>query len=175
MPRRPRVEGKGRRPNAAGPAGIKTREQANWCQEGLDTGKVTNQEQRGKLTLKDGLEVDAREAQVLTELLRAKMQVRPEEFRSLLALAQGNPQDASPVSLQPLQDQGLLDSSGIILPMVRSILLSAYTITPEGPVLVSPFHLRNEADKQTAERAEEQNDQILRRWLRDPGEGGPSR
>ena len=99
---------------------------------------------------------------------------RRDEFYSLLALAQGRQGDADPTYLKPLRDQGLLDESGAVLPIVRSIL-GAYTVTAEGPVITDPFRPRSEAEKQAGERAAEQNDQTLLNWLLGPGGGGRSR
>lgn len=175
-PRRPQTGLGNRQRKAVVQRATTTKEQAANSHGKPETGTLTQEkDKRPKLTLKDGYEVDARSALVLLESLRAKLEVHPDQFRSLLALAEGRHEDTDPAHLKHLQDQGYLESAGSIRPEVRSILLSAYTASPEGVVLVNPFRLQNEGEKQVAERADEQIDQVIRDWLSGPGDGGRSR
>ncbi|MBX9791027.1 MAG: hypothetical protein K2Y37_19075 [Pirellulales bacterium] len=52
-------------------------------------------------------------------------------------------------------------------PSLRNVLLSSYQITSEGPVLVQPFEMTTEQEKQLADLVEQQIDEYQARFVRD--------
>ena len=165
MPRRATGGPQGcRRAEAAGQEGTTTRGQASRPQGGLDAGTVKQEKgQRPEITLADGIVVDAREAAGVWRDLAALLTVNPDEFRSLLALAQGRPGDADPSHFESLWAGDFLEmDQRTIQPVARSVLLNSYEDTREGPV-IAPLRLQDEADRLVAEQALAQRDQ----WQRD--------
>src|SRR5262245_43559019 len=104
VPRRPRTGSKkGRRPTQpAEKEETRAREQAGQSQGRLDAEKVAKDAKRPTIALKTGAVVDAREAAAIWRRLAAVLHVNPDEFRSLLALAQGRPGDANPRHFESL-------------------------------------------------------------------------
>jgi hypothetical protein len=165
-PRRPRAgEAERRRAQAAAQEATIAREQAGQPEGGPDAGTVTEDAHLPKITLKTGDPVDARAAVAILDQLRAYLAVHPEEFRSLLALAEGRPGDADPGHFQSLHRHAFMEDDGrSISPEVRSVLLNSYVVLREGPVLV-PLRLQNEADRAVAEEAQKQLDRWYQRVL----------
>src|SRR4051794_32224238 len=90
--------GRGRRPPGEAPAQEATiaREQAVRPHGGPETGTLTEEGKRPHITLQSGTVVEAREAAAVWRQLGSLLVVDPDEFRSLLALAQDRPSDADP-------------------------------------------------------------------------------
>jgi hypothetical protein len=125
------------------------------------TETLTEQDKRPHITLENGAVVDAREAAAVWRDLDALQAVDPDEFRSLLALAQGRPSDADPQHFKSLRSDDLLKDDHSINPIAREVLLNTYKITHDGPVIV-PLRLRDEADRSVAEQALAECDQFVR-------------
>lgn len=143
--------------------GSKAREQASRSQGGPDTRTVTEDARRPTITLKSGAVVDARKAAAVWRELDAMLTVDPDEFRSLLALAQGRLGDADPQHFESLWADDFLEMDRrTIQPEVQEVLLNSYEETREGPV-ITPLRLQSEADRPIAEEALRQCDQ----WVRD--------
>jgi len=117
-----------------------------------DKDTMTEGSTRTKLILKNGAEADPLRTVNLLGRLRAMLDVNPNKFQSLLALARGRLHDAAPEHIPPLREAGFLDCNDEIRCDVRDVLLSAYVPEPE-PVLVNPFRLQDGSEKQTAEEA----------------------
>lgn len=171
-----RSGGSGHDADAAAAVGeTTTREQAIPRRSGPESGKLTKKGERPQITLRNGAVVDARRAVAIVEELQITLQSHPEEFRSLLALAENRPQDAAPQHFEQLWARALLTNDRSIDPTVREVLLNCYQVTPEGPVVV-PLRLEDAADLPVAERAQQEMDRQLRNILRKPRDDeGPSR
>ena len=141
------------------------REQATRPRVELETGTLTGKPNRPQITLSNGAIVDAREAVVIVEWLRVTLARRPDEFQSLLALAEGRLQDANPRHFEELWARAFLTNDRTIEPTVREVLLNCYQITPEGPVVV-PLRLKDAADLPAAAEAQRGSDRFLRDILR---------
>lgn len=151
-----------------------TREQAARLDRGPDKWMTWQQDERPKVTLKDGVQLDARWTLILLQRLRTMMDVHPRRFQSLSNLAHGTAGDAAPDDLEQLKDAGFLDSMGTVRPDVKSVLCNAYRETPEGPVLTSPVRLASKDDAAKYEHVNADLDQKLRDLLRSPDDNGPS-
>jgi hypothetical protein len=141
------------------------REQAARMRAGPETGTLTKKGKRPQITLKNGAVVDARQAVTIVEHLQLALASHPEEFKSLLAIAEGRTKDADPRHFEELKACAFLQNDHSIRPMVRDVLLNCYQITPEGPVVV-PLRLKDPSDLPAAEEAQRQSDQFLRNILR---------
>jgi hypothetical protein len=150
------------------------REQATHVRVGSETGTLKEKGNRPQITLKNGAVVDARRAVTIVEQLQIELASHPEEFKSLVALAEGRPQDADPAHFEELFACAFLENDHAIEPIVRDLLLNSYQVTPEGPVVV-PLRLQDAADLPAAQRAQRQSDRQLRSILRKlRSDGGPS-
>jgi hypothetical protein len=130
---------------------------------------------RPQIKLRNGAVVDARRAVAIVECLQTTLATRPDEFRSLLALAENRPQDADQRHFEELRACACLENDKSIDPMVRDVLLNCYQVTSEGPVVV-PLRLQDAADLPAAQRAQRQRDQQLRSILQPKRDNeGPSR
>jgi len=128
-----------------------------------------------KFTLKNGDQVDAHSTVILYDTLVAIRDVHPRRFESLLALAQGRPSDVPSDDLEYLKEAGLVDQTGAIQADVRSVLISSYKQTPEGPVLIHPVRLESVADRVAVEKVNAELDRRVRKFLQGPDEEGLSR
>jgi hypothetical protein len=138
-----------------------TREQAPRVHGELETGTLTDKGKRSKITLRNGAVVDARQAVTIADQLQDALEDNYEEFKTLLALAEGRVQDADPQHFEELKANAFLENDNSIDPMVRDILLNCYQVTPEGPVVVS-LRLKDAADLPAAQKAQRESDQFLR-------------
>jgi hypothetical protein len=125
---------------------------------------------RPTITLKNGAEVNARAAVAIVQQLQVNLALHPDQFQTLLALAEGRAAQADPQHFQALwADDFLEKDERTIRPEVRDVLLNCYENTPEGAVVV-PLRLQSEADLPAAKHAQEQLDRQLRNLL--PGDEG---
>jgi hypothetical protein len=67
------------------------------------------------------------------------------------------------------------DEDGQPTTLIRAVLTSALRDTPEGTVLINPFHLESEADRQLFASVEQDYDRVLRGLFRRPGDLPPGR
>lgn len=133
------------------------------------------EEPRFTLPLKNGALADVRDALVDLNYLRAELALNPEGFQILLDLAHARPPTtATSERIELLKKHGHLSRDGTLPATIRDILLSAHQVTPEGPVLVSPFKLESATDRLLVERAERQIQDVHRRLARGSDEDGPS-
>jgi hypothetical protein len=123
---------------------------------------VTEDAKRPTITLKTGAVVDAGEAAALWRELSAILTVNPDEFQSLLALAEGRLSDVNPSHFDEMWADALVENDRrTIRPVVQAVLLNSYEPTAEGPV-IAPLRLQNETDRPVAEQALQQCDQRVR-------------
>src|SRR5207244_2180385 len=97
--RRPHLmmEGQGARDSPEGAGhGTLAREQVARAGSGPEVGGMTKEDKRPTITLKSGAIVDARAAVAIVQQLRVTLSLHPDQFHSLLALAEGRPGDADP-------------------------------------------------------------------------------
>jgi hypothetical protein len=131
-----------------------------------------------QFTLKSGGKTSAIGGHFAVLHLQALLDQSPDDFRALLAIARGQPQDAAPECVERLK-RGLLlhPRTGEIYPSdLRDILLSAYQETPDGPVLVNPFRLNDAAEAQEVERKQKEGvNWLLREVFKDRRGGPPER
>jgi hypothetical protein len=132
---------------------------------------VTENAKRPTITLKNGALVEARQAVAVLEDLDTLLTNAPDEFQTLLALAQGRDADANPQHFKSLRAHTFLDwhDGRTIQPLVRDVLLNSFEMTPEGPVIV-PLRLQDAADLPAAEQAQAELDRWTSRfWARIQG------
>jgi len=128
---------------------------------------LTQDDNLPQIRLKSGATVGAREAAAVWRDLAALLTVDPDDFRSLLALAQDRPGDADQRHLKSLRAGYFLENdSRTIRPVVRQVLLNSFELTPEGPV-IAPLRLKDAADRPVAEQALKERD----KWVRDFASG----
>lgn len=122
-------------------------------------------DERPKLRLKNGSEVDARSAYVDWRMLFAEQDLHPNNVQSLIALARGDPDSVSKEVVAELRERHRLwfARDGTLEPIVRDVLLSAYRDTPEGVVIVNPFELTNQRDADTFSKIQRRDDRLLSR------------
>lgn len=155
---------------------IINREQGAQSQGRLDAGAVTENANRTTITLQNGAVVEARQAAAVLQDLDTLLTNAPDEFASLLALAQGRDADANPDHFKSLRAHAFLDwhDGRTIQPLVRDVLLNSFQQTSEGPV-IAPLRLQDAADLPAAEQAQAELDRWTKRlWSRiqrrqDPG------
>jgi hypothetical protein len=151
------------------------REHATHSQGEPETETLTEKGKRPQITLKNGAVVDARQAVAMVQQLQTALELYPDEFRSLLAMAEGRPGDADPRHFEALWARAFLENDHSIDPMLRDVLLNCYEVTREGPVVV-PLRLQDAADLSAAKRAQREYDQQFRDMLRGRDDDeGPSR
>jgi hypothetical protein len=152
----------------------KAREQASQPKGAPDARTVTEDAQRPTITLKTGVVVDAREAASVWRELDALLTVDPDEFRTLLALAEGRVADANPQHFESLWADAFLEMDHrTIRPVVQGVMVNSYENTSEGPV-ICPLRLQNESDRPIAEKALAKLDQWVRDYVRDKKNKGRS-
>jgi hypothetical protein len=138
------------------------------------TGTLAGDEERETITLKNGAVMDARRAVSLHGELDAMLEVTPAVFRSLLALAEGRPNDADPAHINDLREERFLAADNSVVPDVAALLTNCYEVTSEGPVMV-PLRLQSKADAAAAGRAEEVIEDRLTKLVRKLRRSGPPR
>lgn len=142
-----------RRPLAAGEEATTAREQATRPQGEPGSGTLTEVGGRPQITLENGAVVDAQEAAHAWRDMQALLAGDPEEFRALLALAQGRLGEADPRHLKSLRAGAWVEKEcDRIRPVVGEVLLNSYTGTSEGAV-IGPLRLRTAADRPVGEQA----------------------
>jgi hypothetical protein len=132
---------------------------------------MSRNREKPKLHLKSGVEVEARPAYSDWRMLEGMYEARPHEFQAILRLAQGKESGLSPSEFQKLRIRYVdwfIDDQTVV-PLIRDILTSMYRDTREGVVLVNPFQLTNESERQLLLDIEAQCGRVLRH-LRDRGE-----
>lgn len=131
-------------------------------------------EERPKLRLKNGIEVDARRAYVKWKSLEAVHSQHPDDFSLLLALARDNLSAVLPEARASLKNEyrNSFDNAGELDPETRNILLSAFRETPDGSMLVNPFQLTIQAEIDMFDRVERKYVRAYRR-LSDRGDDPP--
>lgn len=135
---------------------------------------LSEEEERPKLRLKNGSEVDARAAYVDWKLLQATQQKQPAEFAALLALARSEQMALTEEAREELRRRNhfAFDSDGNLDQVAGAIILSAYRETPDGPMLVNPFQLSTEAERELFDETERKVDNVFLRFLRRGRESG---
>lgn len=123
---------------------------------GFEGGRV--QEKGKDIQLKNGSRWDYRFARAYLNLLRDFELGQPETFQVLCGLARG--ESVPPIDLQKAELAGLV-ANGQLRDVVRDVLLSALTPTPEGPVLSDPFKPSTEEERETLRRAERASEDFL--------------
>jgi hypothetical protein len=121
-----------------------------------------------RLRLKNASEVDARRAYVVWRMLEAVNSQRPHHIATLSALAHGEEPSAFGETAVELRNEypNWFASSGHLTPLARDVLRSALRDTPEGVVVVNPFQLTTQHDRDLFDRVERQQDGFLRRLFR---------
>ena len=129
-----------------------------------ETVTLTEKGETPQITLKNGAVVDAREAAAVWRDLAALLTVDPDEFRTLLALAQDRPSDADERHFKSLRSSYFLEKDcRTIRSVVRAVTLNSFEHSDEGPLIV-PLRLQNAADKPIAERALNERDEWVRNF-----------
>lgn len=127
------------------------------------------------VTLKNGKVVEGRMAVAQFNLLQLYFNFHKEHFAALRSLA------AEPRGevLQKLKDDlrvaGLLNAQYELRPLVRDLLESAYRITPEGPVLATPFAGQCAADRKFLQQCADRQSQMQKQLLREITQSEPPR
>lgn len=130
--------------------------------------------------LKSGERADVRVAAAEWRVLNALAGTDPHLFAAAVELAHARP--VSPEVSGQLRQFRLTTAAGHLRPVLAAVLRSGYQLTPDGPVVVSPFDPETEADRaavREVERVSDANLERLRRHLfrgrpgADPGPGGP--
>jgi hypothetical protein len=140
---------------------------------GPDGGQLTKNSNKPTITLRDGVVLDAREAAAVRDALQRTLSFHPDEFQSLLALADGRVADVEPGHMGELRAHAFLKRDDSLDPVVRAVLMNCYEVTRDGPVFV-PLRLRSSADLEAATWAEAQIDEFYRNLLpRRPNQDRP--
>jgi hypothetical protein len=134
------------------------------------------QEERRKiLPLKNGGQIEAAFGLAGWRSLEHLLEQSPQNFRALLAIAEGRPGDADAQSIAHLSDSLFLRPDGSLEPGMRDVLLSSHTVTSEGSVLVNPFRLDTSDQAHTLEQIDDTGYQWLRREIRRTDESNKDR
>jgi hypothetical protein len=119
---------------------------------------------RPKLRLKNGSEVDATIAYVDWQMLEAVETRSPDKLAALLAIARGEEASVAPQMLADLRNgYPWFEPDGTMEPIVRNVILSAMRHTSEGSLLVFPFDIKTETDKNIFTQVQREDDDFLRR------------
>ena len=130
---------------------------------------------RSEITLSDGSPVPARRAVGIRAALDVLLEVAPDEFRSLLALAMDRREHADPRHFESLRAHAFLRRDDLVDPVVRAVLVNSYAASQEGPV-IAPLRLRDARHKAAATQAQEQFEQSFEAfWARVVGSKGKGR
>jgi hypothetical protein len=139
--------------------------------------RLAEEDPRKKIMpLKNGGQIEARTGMAYFDCFCDIQAQEPDDLRALLSLAQGQCEEVPAAVIDGLRDTGFLEADGSLKPGPRDVLLSAYRETPDGPVLVMPFVLKDEEAARVFERMEQQGIERLIRRLRrdrDKDEGRP--
>jgi len=118
---------------------------------------------RPKLRLKNGSEVDAIIAYVDWQMLGAVETRSPDKLAALLAIARGEEASVAPQMLADLRSgYPWFEPDGTMEPIVRNVILSAMRHTSEGSLLVFPFDIKTETDKNIFTQVQREDDDFLR-------------
>lgn len=132
--------------------------------------------ERKQVRLKNGTEIDARTGLAELEQLKYWYDRDPAYFNALVALAQGRRDDVLPAHLDFLREAHYLGEGDDLNPTTRDVVLSAYRQSPEGPVLVCPFSLRDRDEALELENLlDEKELRDLRKRLGNDRDPGPDR
>jgi hypothetical protein len=128
---------------------------------------MADEEEIRTLRLKNGAQVNPRVAYVAWRMLGALHEGRPDECFALFALARDGNATCSREKLVELRQRHRywFTDDGTIDPVTRDVLLSAVRESPEGVVVVNPFQLANEVEKQILLNVQAQDDLLLRRLV----------
>jgi hypothetical protein len=138
--------------------------------------KVFNKGVKYEATLKNGKSVDMAFAYEAWETLNDLLSERPDLIVAAQSKLRG--EKISPLMRRELRRQYLTGRDGELLPYIRDVLSSGYKETKDGPVIVNPFNLEKEADRQAFEELEKIDERNISRFLRSTGllpddSGGP--
>lgn len=122
---------------------------------------MQEQEKGQEVELKQGGRYDYRFARAYLNLLRDFERGQPETFAALCRLACGD-EPPPAVDLRSAEQAGLV-ADGRLRDIVRDVLRSALTKTPEGFVLGDPFRPKTEEERELLRRAERSADDFLLR------------
>src|SRR5579862_9409776 len=115
--------------DAAAAAEVTTaREQASRVRGEPGSRKVKEKGKRPQITLKNGAVVDARRAVTIVQWLQVTLARHPDQFKSLLALAEGRRPDADPRHFEELRANAFVENDDSIDPVVRDVLLNCYQV-----------------------------------------------
>jgi hypothetical protein len=153
------------------------------AQLGLSPDKVRHMEEESwkivRLKKKDEheetVEIEATKGWIILGALGTLLAENPEQFQTLLALAEGQAVAIDPQHMAYLRDWGFV--GGPDENMTSKILLAAYKETTEGTVLVNPFDVADLNEARTLENEEEMRQQRairrlqsrIKRWEDDEG------
>jgi hypothetical protein len=104
------------------------------------------------MTLKNGERIDIKDGYAAWNNLNYVLQKQPALFAAVWAKAQG--EKISPAMQRALRRALLTLKSGELRNGILNVVLSAYQKTPDGPVIVNPFKLETEADRQAFDDCE---------------------
>lgn len=135
-------------------------------EDSLTENKVPNQLPDRKLTLKNGTSISAAAGDTNYDLLSKLLEKEPALFQTMLAIAR------NPKAEVPIKDVRFLAHAGFLTNRtrtmnedMRNVILSSYTETPEGPVLLNPFKLETEEEASYLQEIEKQGNVRLRKFL----------
>lgn len=144
----------------------------NWMEGHLPE---RDDEPRPKLRLKNGSEVDAKIAYVTWQMLEAVETRRSERLQALVAIARGDDASVGTAMLTELRKgYPWFSPDGTMDPVVRNVIQSSIRDTREGSLLVFPFDIKTQADKDVFTQVQRQDDDIILR-RKPPGDSGHDR
>ncbi len=117
------------------------------------------------VTLKNGRRMEIREVFATWETLKSTQLGHPSLFAAVLRLARG--ETVRPIELRRLRRATLASSSGGLQAGVRDVLVSAFTVTSEGPVLGNPIRFTGDADRNAFRQCEQRYQRNIERILID--------
>lgn len=131
--------------------------------------------ERPKLRLKNGSEVDAKIAYVTWQMLEAVETQRSERLQALVAIARGDDALVGTAMLTELRKgYPWFSLDGTMDPVVRNVIQSSIRDTREGSLLVFPFDIKTQADKDVFTQVQREDDDIILR-RKPPGDSGHDR
>jgi hypothetical protein len=112
----------------------------------LETGKDQ------LVTLKNGTTIDVKTGRSAWGTLNDLLEQHPHLFKLLHSKIRG--EEITPEAIRELRKALLVLPSGEVRESLRNVLLSGYQETKDGPVIVNPFKLDSESDRQAFTEAE---------------------
>jgi hypothetical protein len=125
-----------------------------------------------RLRLKNGSDVDARPAYVQWSMLEAMQARHSEELNLLITVANATQSGTTTKSGEYFRTQyrNWFEPDGQMKTLVREVIQNAIRKTPEGLVIVNPFQLRTQDERDIFKRVQDQDDRFLRDLFRARGE-----